>query len=95
VSESEHPIRIAALAVVGTIGVCSLIVSQWILPAVTASLKYKNELLNEKLSKETNANLETKHKYSELLRAVEDEKQASKKKFARWPAPGLVDTRLS
>lgn len=50
---ADHPLKIAALAVVGTITVLSLIVSQWIIPTQTASLNHEITILKEKLAKES------------------------------------------
>lgn len=52
----EHPIKHAAIAVAGTIGVATVVVTQWIIPTMTASLAHNVELVKDELANEIKKN---------------------------------------
>jgi hypothetical protein len=58
VTKANSSIALAAAAVVGTIGLSTVVVYQWTLPTLTASLSHKIALLEERLSVETEATAE-------------------------------------
>jgi len=77
VSESERSIRLAAAAVVGTVRLCTVLVTQWILPTVTASLNHEIELQKEKISTKDAEISTLKQKGQQLAQSIADEKRKS------------------
>ncbi|TIT65940.1 MAG: hypothetical protein E5W90_14085 [Mesorhizobium sp.] len=75
-ANAEHPLKVAALAAVGTFGVLTAIVTQWVLPTVTASLSHDIDVLKESLAAEAQKNKELQSENAALLTQVEDGKRA-------------------
>lgn len=47
---AEHPLAICAIAVAGTIGVCTAITFQWVVPTMTASIVHTSDMLAERVA---------------------------------------------
>lgn len=76
---TDHPLKLAALAVVGTITICSVVVSQWILPPQLATLNHEIIILKEKLSKESEEKESLKRSGEKLSQIIEEQKTQNQK----------------
>lgn len=86
----EHPLKLAAIAVVGTITVGTLVVTQWIVPTLTASLSHELTLAKEKASA-TQVEIATiKSEREKLSAAIEDEKSKAQKESVALLAENKV-----
>ena len=70
-ASTEHPLKMAALAVVGTFGVLTAVVTQWVIPTVTASLSHDIDVLKERLAVEVQKNKDLHDEKIRLLAEVE------------------------
>jgi lipopolysaccharide export LptBFGC system permease protein LptF len=86
VAEGEYPIRMVALAVGGTITLCTLIVSQWILPTMTASLNHEIVVLKENVSKQREGNAALKQTNEKLSQTIEDQRRQNQQKLDAFSA---------
>lgn len=73
--EKEHPLKLAALAVVGTMGVCTLVVFQWVLPTMTASSSHEISALKEKLTATNEESAKLRQDAERSFRRTEEEKR--------------------
>lgn len=80
-AEGDYPLKIAALAVVGTIGVATIVVTQWVLPTVSASLNYENTVLKAKVSKAEEEKSALKQSGEQELKLHVSEKAEYQKKL--------------
>jgi hypothetical protein len=78
---TDHPIKVAALAVVGTVTILSLIVSQWIVPTQTASLNHEVTLLKEQLSKQIEETELLKRSAKNISQTVEEQKAQTQRRI--------------
>lgn len=83
---TDHPLKIAALAVAGTITILSLVVSQWILPTQTASLNHEITILKEKLSKESEEKELLKRSSEKLSQITDEQKTQNQKRLDSFAA---------
>lgn len=85
-AENEHPIKLAAIAVVGTLGVCTAVGSQWVLPTMTAHLTHENDLLKQKLEKATEDNNAQRGLDAQRLRDLQGQLDAEDAKLMQRSA---------
>jgi hypothetical protein len=90
---TDHPLKVAALAVVGTITVLSLVATQWILPTQTASLNHEITILKERLLKESEEKETLKRLGEKLSQTIEEQKAQNQKRVDSLSAEnkGLKD----
>lgn len=78
-ADNDHPLKLAAIAIAGTLSLVTVIVTQWIIPTQTASLSHHIDLLEESLSKQKLDIEALILKQKELSELLDYEKSSHKK----------------